>query len=116
MEYSNLFVCLMGICTVFIGLICIILLVTVMSNIVRLTDRKMKRTADGSPVGASAVQRASAAAGAGAAAGVSAGRTASAGSGEVTAELAAAVSAVIAEEMGTDVSGIRIVSFKKVSA
>ena len=40
MDYSNLFVCLMGLCTVFIGLICIIILVSVMSNVVRRTDAK----------------------------------------------------------------------------
>jgi len=115
MEYSNLFVCLMGICTVFIGLICIIVLVTVMSNIVRRTDRKMKPAAGSASAGASAVKGTSAASAAGAANG-SAGRAVPAGSGEVTPELVAAVSAVIAEEMGTDVSGIRIVSFKKASA
>ena len=31
MDYSNLFVCLMGLGTVFVGLVCIILLVTLMS-------------------------------------------------------------------------------------
>ena len=36
-DYSNLFVCLMGLCTVFVGLICIIVLVSVMSNVVRLS-------------------------------------------------------------------------------
>lgn len=107
MEYSNLFVCLMGICTVFIGLICIIVLVSVMSNIVRRTDRKMKASDGGASAAVSA---------GGASANASAGRAVSAGAGEVTAELVAAVSAVIAEEMGTDASGIRIVSFKKVSA
>ena len=40
MDYSNLFVCLMGLCTVFVGLICIIVLVSVMSNVVRRTDAK----------------------------------------------------------------------------
>ena len=39
MDYSNLFVCLMGLCTVFVGLICIIVLVSVMSNVVRRTAR-----------------------------------------------------------------------------
>ena len=44
MDYSNLFVCLMGLCTVFVGLICIIVLVSVMSNVVRRTeDRKSTR-------------------------------------------------------------------------
>ena len=41
MDYSNLFVCLMGLCTVFIGLICIIALVTVMSAVVRKRRRNL---------------------------------------------------------------------------
>lgn len=90
MDYSNLFVCLMGICTVFIGLICIIALVSVMSAVVRKTDKK---------VAAPAVVPAAAAAAPAAA---------------VTPELIAAVSAAIAEEMGTDISAIRIVSMKKI--
>ena len=39
-----------------------------------------------------------------------------AAAGTVTPQMAAAVSAVIAEEMGTDVSGLRIVSFKKINS
>ena len=31
MDYSNLFVCLMGLGTVFLGLVCIVLLVTLRS-------------------------------------------------------------------------------------
>lgn len=87
--YSSLFVCLFGIGTVFFGLACIILLVTVMSSICRSTDKK--------PV---AVTPASAPAPAAAPADKS--------------QLIAAVSVAIAEEMGTDVSGIRILSMKKI--
>ena len=86
MDYSNLFVCLMGLCTVFIGLICIIILVSVMSNVVRRTDAK-----------APAVPAAAAPA-----------------VGAVTPAMVAAVAAAIAEDMGTDVSAIRIVSMKKI--
>ena len=78
MDYSNLFVCLMGLCTVFVGLICIIVLVSVMSNVVRRTDAKTAAPAIPAPAAA------------------------------------AAVSAAIAEELGTDVSAIRIVSMKKI--
>ena len=88
MDYSNLFVCLMGLCTVFIGLICIIVLVSVMSNVVRRTDAKT--AAPAIPAPAAAVPAA------------------------VTPELVAAVAAAIAEDMGTDVSAIRIVSMKKI--
>ena len=87
-DYSNLFVCLMGLCTVFIGLICIIVLVSVMSNVVRRTDAKT--AAPAIPAPAAAVPAA------------------------VTPELVAAVAAAIAEDMGTDVSAIRIVSMKKI--
>ena len=101
MEYSNLFVCLMGICTVFIGLICIILLVSVMSGIVRKTEKSAQSKQDNKEI-ASAGTPALSAAGS------------SQGSAEkVTPELVAAVSAVIAQELGTGVDAIRILSFRK---
>lgn len=93
MDYSNLFVCVMGICTVFIGLICIIILVSVMSYICTKTDRAMGKHS-AAPVVAAPVAPAVAAP-------------------AVTPEMVAAVSAVIAEEMGTSVDAIRIVSMKK---
>lgn len=89
MDYSNLFVCLMGLCTVFVGLICIIVLVSVMSNVVRRTDAKTVAPAIPAPATAPAVSA-------------------------VTPEMVAAVSVAIAEELGTDVSAIRIVSMKKI--
>ena len=98
-DYSNLFVCLMGVCTVFIGLICIIILVSIMSGIVRKTDKSLKEgSAEKSvqPDAASAASRNLVE--------------------NVTPEMVAAVSAVIAEEMGTDVGALRILSLKKVSA
>ena len=100
MDYSNLFVCLMGICTVFIGLICIIVLVSVMSNIVRKTDKAMtKADASKNYDPAKATEELI---------------HPSHVPDTLTAEIVAAVSAAIAEELGTDVSAIRIVSFKKV--
>ena len=90
MDYSNLFVCLMGLCTVFIGLICIIILVSVMSNVVRRTDKKTAAAAIPAPA---AVAPAASA---------------------FTPERVAAVAAAIAEDMGSDVSAIRIVSMKKI--
>jgi len=105
MDYSNLFVCLMGMGTVFIGLICLIILVSAMSSVVRKTDRAMESRSKGltSDAGASSAPLAAAAPSAGV----------SAVSG-ITPELIAAVSAAIAEESGTDVSAIRIRSFKKI--
>ena len=89
-DYSNLFVVLMGLGTVFAGLLCIILLVTLMSWVCNRT---------GAPK--AAPQAAAAPAGIPAA-------------GTVTPSMMAAISAAIAEDMGTDVSAIRIVSIKKV--
>lgn len=88
MDYSNLFVCLMGLGTVFVGLVCIILLVTLMSYVCR------------KPEGKSAPAPAAA--------------TVDAPKAGVGPELIAAVSAAIAEEMGTDISAIRIISMKQI--
>ncbi len=87
MEYSNLFVCLMGMGTVFFGLICLIVLTMVMGKI----------------VGGHAAPAAAPAAIPAAPAAAEPNRQ----------ELVAAVSAAIAEELGTDITGIRIVSMKK---
>ena len=80
MDYSNLFVVLMGLGTVFAGLLCIILLVSLMSWVCTRTSGAQ------TPAAAEAVSPA----------------------------MIAAVSAAIAEDLGTDVSAIRIVSMKKV--
>lgn len=90
MEVSNLFVCLMGMGVTFIGLICLIVLSSVMSKIIG-----------------------SAAAPAPAAAAPTPDPTANAIPNRQ--EIIAAVSAALAEELGEDVSAIRILSFKKVS-
>ena len=84
-EYSNLFVVLMGLGTVFAGLLCIILLVTLMSWVCARTSAP--KTVPQMPAAPAAMPA----------------------PGAVTA-----VAAAIAEDMGTDVSAIRIVSMKKV--
>lgn len=86
MDYSNLFVCLMGLGTVFVGLVCIILLVTLMSYVCRKSEGKS------APAPA----------------------TVDAPKAGVGPDLIAAVSAAIAEEMGTDISAIRIISMKQI--
>ena len=80
MEYSDLFVVLMGVGTVFFGLICLIVLVWVLGKLFRGVEASpaVPETAPPSNSG----------------------------------ELLAAISAAIAEELGTDVSAIRIVSVK----
>ena len=83
--YSNLFVCLMGVGTVFVGLICIIILVSLMS----LICRKAEKDVPAAPVAQPTVEIADKGA------------------------LIAAISAAIAEDMGEDISAIRITSIKK---
>ena len=84
MEYSSIFVCLMGMGTVFFGLICLILLTALMSRL--CVPRKHAITAPPpAPVSVGADQQ----------------------------ELVAAISAAIAEDLGTDITGIRILSIKK---
>ena len=89
---DTLFVCLMGLGTVFVGLICIIIVCKIVSGIIRLSEKKApaKETAEATPVPAA--------------------------SAEIPDKqrLIAAVSAAIAEELGTDVSALRIISFKKI--
>lgn len=87
-EYGSLFVCLMGMGTVFFGLICLIVLTMIMGKI----------------VGGRAVPAVAAPAPAAAAPAAPEGNR---------QEIAAAVAAAIAEELGTDVTGIRILSMKK---
>ena len=91
MEYSNLFVCLMGMGTVFIGLFCLVLLVSAMSAFFRKTKDNQPVAA---PVAAAPVQPRM--------------------DNNKKNELMAAIAATIAEDMGTDISAVRIVSIKKV--
>ena len=91
-EVSNLFVVLMGIGTVFFGLVCIVFLTMGMSALLKGTEKP-----------AAAAPAAAAASAAPAAADVIPNRQA----------MIAAISAAIAEEEGTDLTGIRIRSIKK---
>ena len=96
---SNAFVVLMGIGTVFVGLICIVILCLLIGLFCRLGDKK--ETAEQAP--ALNTQTSAPAA-----------NTATDLSPEKRREVIAAVSAALAEEMGTDISAIRIHSFKKI--
>lgn len=87
MEYSNWFVCLMGMGTVFFGLICLILLTDLMGKI--LSRGKAQEAPAAAP--APAVDN-----------------------GPIQPQVVAAISAAIAEDLGTDITGIRITSIKKV--
>ena len=90
MEYSNLFVCLMGMGTVFIGLLCLVFLVSAMGALCRKPETK----SEAAPVAATPAQPQL--------------------DNNKKNELMAAIAAAIAEDMGTDISAVRIVSIKKV--
>ena len=89
MDYSSLFVCLMGMGTVFFGLICLIVLTTLMGRIM-----SRNTPAPATPVAAASTP-------------------APAAAEPNRQELVAAISAAIAEDLGTDITGIRILSIKK---
>ena len=90
MEYSNLFVCLMGMGIVFVGLVCLIVLVSLMG---RIFGRKQQPQSV-VPSGASAVGKPL--------------------HKEEKEKLLAAITAAIAEDMHADISAVRIVSIKRV--
>ena len=89
MDYPHVFVCLMGMGTVFIGLICLIVLTMIMGRILGREAAPAVSAAPAAPAVAAPVE-------------------------PNRQELVAAVSAAIAEELGTDITGIRILSMKKV--
>ena len=87
MDYSIIFVCLMGMGTVFFGLICLIVLTTLLGRICGRKQQAAPAAAISAPAAAPAVNQ---------------------------QELIAAVSAAIAEDLGTDITGIRILSIREV--
>lgn len=90
-EVSNAFVVVLGVGVVFIGLICIIILCKIMSAICSLAGKENKNEPKTAIAPAAATAQPM----------------------ENRQEIIAAVSAVIAEELGTDVGAIRVLSFKK---
>ena len=92
-EPSNLFVCLLGIGTVFFGLVCLILLCKIIGLLTAKSNTSTKNEITASPKATvSPVNQTI----------------------ENRQEIIAAVSAAIAEELGTDISALRIISFKKI--
>ena len=89
MDYSSIFVCLMGMGTVFFGLICLIGLTTLLGRFCGKAQKPATVTASAVPAASSAAAEPN------------------------RQELVAAISAAIAEELGTDITGIRILSMKK---
>ncbi|MBQ8338280.1 MAG: OadG family protein [Oscillospiraceae bacterium] len=97
-EYSVWFVSLLGIGTVFLGLVCIVILCSLVSFLCRKALGDSKNDALAAPAPAVAPKAA----------------PAPAAPIANRSKIVAAVSAVIAEELGTDVSAIRVKSFKKI--
>ena len=93
MEPSIPFVILMGVGIVFIGLICIILLTTAMSAVCRSMGDKTPAPAPAAVAPAAPAAKAEAI--------------------PNRQAMIAAIAVAVAEEMGTDPSGIRILSVKK---
>ena len=94
-SLSNGFVCMMGMGTVFIGLICIVFICMLMSAAVRALSKNKKAPASAPAAAPSAADKAITLAPA-----------------EKQA-VVAGICACIAEELGTDVSNIKVLSFKK---
>lgn len=92
---SNTFVCLMGMGTVFIGLICIVLICNIMSFVMKGFSKNAAKSSSEAPAAAPAPA-----------------------STDLPIQdkqaIIAGTCAVIAEELGTDVSNIRVLSFKRV--
>lgn len=92
MDHSSVFVICMGLGTVFFGLICLIVLTTLMGRVItRLTATAPVAEEE---LAVPAVK-------------FSAGEP-------NRQELAAAVAAAVAEELGTEITGIRILSMRKI--
>lgn len=87
-EMNNWFVVVMGLGTVFVGLICIIIICKIMGLFFKNRSPKTESVSNSKPVNNSPIEN--------------------------KQEIIAAVSAVLAEELGTDINALRIHSFKKI--
>ena len=104
-EPETWMVCLLGVSVVFVGLICIIAIVALMNALTTLKVAKSvtpKESAAPAAVAPAAPAATTAA-------------TPVAAPIENRGEVVAAVCAAVAEVLGTDVSAIRVVSFKKIN-
>lgn len=87
-SIADWFTVAMGIGTVFIGLICIVIICSIMSLFFRERKPKNEVATPVAPATPAVIEN--------------------------RQEIIAAVTAAVAEEMGTDVSALRVVSFKKI--
>lgn len=95
---NALFVCLLGIGTVFVGLICIVIIVELMHAIVFRTSNGNANAKQANEATAETTVT-----------------TPASATIQNRQEIIAAVSAALAEELGTEISAIRILSFKKIN-
>lgn len=91
-EIPNWFVVVMGMGVVFVGLICIVIICKIMSGVCNAGSGKKTEAADPLSTPAAVPQPVI----------------------ENRQEILAAVCAAVAEELGTDISAIRVLSFKKI--
>lgn len=91
MEYSPLFVTLMGIGTVFFGLICIIFLTTIMGAVMKTAAKTPAPAAAAAPAAAPAPKPQG-----------------------MQPEIVAAITAALSEEIGISSNGVNIVNIKKI--
>ena len=92
-ELSNAFVCIMGMGTVFIGLICIVVICMLMSAVIKAFSKNSNvASAPVAPVRTNTVAL----------------------DAKTKAEIIAGACACIAEELGEDASNIKVVSFKQI--
>lgn len=89
MQYNPAFVCLLGMGTVFFGLICIVVICKIMGSLCHLAEKKTGNAAVAATVPPATEEIPN------------------------RQEFIAAVSAALAEELGEDISAIRILSVKK---
>ncbi len=94
-DISNTFVVALGVSVVFIGLICIVLLCKIVSAVCKLSEKNEAVAPEAVATTVAPV-------------------VATPQAIENRQEIIAAVSAAVAEELGTDISAIRILSFKKI--
>ena len=94
-EYSKLFVTLMGVGTVFFGLICIIVLVTIMGKLFRTKAAPAPAAASGASVNANAA-------------------AAPVNNVAKQQEIIAAITAAILEDLGPNATNLRITDIKKI--
>ena len=106
-EYSNLFVVLMGLGTVFVGLICIIVLCSISGAVIQALEGKKKSEPQNDVKAPAVASAAPVVPAAPARTVIPCDNIPNRGA------FVAAVSAALAEELGTDVSSIRILSIGK---